>query len=663
MIDETATQSTTGPALTASSGARWEIAQRVLRDVFGFDGLKPPQQKVIDRLFDGRNVVAVMPTGSGKSLCYQLASQCLPDLTVVVSPLVSLMKDQCDALKRIGVQVARLDHSVSASDWRTDLKRVRSGQCKLLYVSPERFFNERFRSVLGETRISMLAVDEAHCMSQWGHHFRPDYLRLPDVVREFAIPQTLALTATATPKVIRELRSAFELSRTDVVKLPTHRSNLQLHCTLVTTTQRDQQLIQQLQQAKRSRKKGVSIVYVTRRRTAEQLAELLIEHGIDARAYHAGLDPSDREEVQQWFLQSSDGVLVGTVAFGMGVDKPNVRRVIHYNPSSSLEAYCQEIGRGGRDGKVTTCQTWLVPEDQVAIRNLPCSDWPSKASVERLLDRLVGQPDSFYLSLNKLAWDVNLSAAVVGTFLIQLRQRGNLELLPARYDVYRIKPRMEPSHWMGQMPEGDADAIAAIGASLVKSKRGFRVNLILATRQYQIPRERLVRALEELALAGLLELESSELMHGYRWKERVTRPASVVKHLIHRFEASIEMAHERTDEMMDFLACRACLPITMAAHFGSRRSRPCGKCSACQGEGPWETGLKKPASLGDSVKKAMREAESDYPDLFSDPVDRAKFLCGLYTPAFMRFRVNRHFGFGVCESVPFTSVLAAMRDE
>ncbi|MEP3834004.1 ATP-dependent DNA helicase RecQ, partial [Rhodopirellula bahusiensis] len=198
---------------------RWVHAQRVLKESFGFERLLPPQQKVIERLFDGRNVVAVMPTGSGKSLCYQLVSQCLPHLTVVVSPLVALMKDQGDSLKRRGIEVARLDHSASPQELRLDLQRVRSGHCKLLYVSPERFFNERFRAVLGETPISMLAVDEAHCMSEWGHHFRPDYLRLPDVVEEHSIPQVLALTATAPQRVVREIRSAFGLERTDVVKV------------------------------------------------------------------------------------------------------------------------------------------------------------------------------------------------------------------------------------------------------------------------------------------------------------------------------------------------------------------------------------------------------------------------------------------------------------
>ncbi|WDQ17899.1 RecQ family ATP-dependent DNA helicase [Rhodopirellula sp. P2] len=640
---------------------RWAHAERVLKESFGFERLLPPQRKVMERLFDGRNVVAVMPTGSGKSLCYQLVSQCLPHLTVVVSPLVALMKDQGDSLKRRGIEVARLDHSASPQELRLDLQRVRSGHCKLLYVSPERFFNERFRAVLGETPISMLAVDEAHCMSEWGHHFRPDYLRLPDVVEEHSIPQVLALTATAPTRVVREIRSAFGLERTDVVKLPTHRSNLHLQCTQVTSRERDERLLEQLRAAAKSRTKGVTIVYVTRRRTAEQLAESLNEAGLSAMAYHAGLTSEQRNSIQHWFLESNHGILVGTVAFGMGVDKANVRRVIHYNPSSSLEGYSQEIGRGGRDGKATQCQTWLVPEDQVAIRNLPCSDWPTKQSVERLLDRLIGQPDSFYLALGKLAWEVNLSVGVLGTFMIQLRQRGCLELLPARYDVYRVKPRCEISEIASRSGTIDPEAAEAIVASLVKAKRAYRVNLVLATRQYGVSRIRLVAALEELALSGIIELESSELMHGYRWVERIARPAATVKHLLKRFDTSMDATQQRIDSMMGFLACSECLPVSMAAHFGSRRSRPCGKCSACRGEGPWDTQLNPPDSIGDSASKAMADAMAAYPDLFSDPIDRAKFLCGLYTPAFMRFRVNRHFGFGVCESVPFTTVLAAMR--
>jgi len=278
-----------------------------------------------------------------------------------------------------------------------------------------------------------------------------------------------------------------------------------------------------------------------------------------------------------------------------------------------------------------------------------------------LLDRLIGQPDSFYLSLGKLAWEVNLSSGVVGTFMIQLRQRGHLELLPARYDVYRVKPRCDISEIVSRSDAIDPEAVSAIVASLVKAKRAYRVNLVVATRQYRVPRNRLVAALEELSLSGVIELESSELMHGYRWVERIARPAATVKHLLKRFDASMEATQQRIDSMMEFIACKECLPVAMAAHFGSRRSRPCGKCSTCRGEGPWDTQLNPPDSIGDSAQRAMTDAIAEYPDLFSDPIDQAKFLCGLYTPAFMRFRVNRHFGFGVCESVPFTTVLAAMR--
>ena len=235
-------ESTGNPELSA----RWANAQSLLVDRFGHDRLLPAQHKVLDRLFQHQNVLAILPTGHGKSLCYQLASQLLPGLTIVVSPLISLMKDQCESLATKGIAAVRLDQSISSDQFADSWQQIRKREAKLLFVAPERFFNERFPAQLRDVPVSLLAIDEAHCMSQWGHQFRPDYLRLAELVDRFSIPQTLALTATATPSVIKDIRKNFSISPKNTVRLSTHRNNLRLHCTRVRSDQRDELILERL---------------------------------------------------------------------------------------------------------------------------------------------------------------------------------------------------------------------------------------------------------------------------------------------------------------------------------------------------------------------------------------------------------------------------------
>lgn len=660
----------------------WQIADELLTKRFEHRKLLPAQRKVIDAVLHGHNTLAVLPTGHGKSLCYQLPSQMLPGLTVVVSPLVSLMKDQCDSLARKGIAAMRIDQTISAAEFQQAWQKLHAGDAKLLYLAPERFFNERFSAQLGSLPISLLAIDEAHCMSQWGHHFRPDYSRIPELVQRHQIGQTLALTATATTAVVRDLRKAFSIEAQHTIRLSPHRSNLRLLCTPVDSGERDAVLTERL---KAGRRRGATLIYVTRRSTAEQLGETLRDAGLDPLVYHAGLSTAERADVQREFVESSDAILIGTIAFGMGVDKPDIRRVIHYNPSQSIEAYSQEIGRGGRDGKPCDCETLLVRGDEVALGNLAAGDLPSDASLRGLIERLNGQPDRFFLSLGKLGWEINLSTPAVATILIRLQSMGYLRCLPMRYDTYRITPKFASDVIAGKCHPEHRDAVLAVLASLAKGRRGFRVNLIVVAKQYQIDREHLIAAIEQTAISGLWSVDAGDSMHGYERVKPIARPKAVGdslrRHALDRFDQNIE----RVDRMIQFLDRSDCLAIGLAEHFGHRRSRPCGRCRACMSgggsvsggagvSGAAESAEREPvtpvraagdppqrsASIGRSATMAMQNAVDRYPDLFSEPLDQAKFLCGLSTPAFRRFRLAQDPGYGVCVDVPFQRVLAAL---
>src|SRR4051812_13977121 len=326
-------------------------AAEILSSRFGYTEFRPGQQQVVESLLAGRSALAVFPTGAGKSLCYQLPALMLEGVTVVVSPLIALMKDQIDLLASQGINAARLDSSLDANEVRTVSNRLRAGSLELLYVAPERFNNERFLTQLGQTKIALFAVDEAHCISEWGHNFRPDYLKLAARARELGAERVLALTATATPAVVGEIRAGFGIEERDCVVTGFYRSNLTLLMTSVRAGERDQELIERL----RERPPGSTIVYVTLQRTAERVAAVLAAAGLPARAYHAGMKADDRVEVQEWWTHSYANIVVATIAFGMGIDKADVRYVYHLNLPKGLESYSQEIGRAGRDGMPSTC--------------------------------------------------------------------------------------------------------------------------------------------------------------------------------------------------------------------------------------------------------------------------------------------------------------------
>ena len=318
-------------------------ARSILSSRFGFGDFRPGQEQVVETLLAGRSALAVFPTGGGKSLCYQLPALLLDGVTVVVSPLIALMKDQIDALVGLGIDAARLDSSLGPDEVRDVSERLRAGSLKLLYVAPERFNNERFLAQLEETPISLFAVDEAHCISEWGHNFRPDYLKLASRARELGAERVLALTATATPAVVRDICSGFEIAETDAVVTGFYRPNLTLLTTPVRAAERDGLLIDRL----RERPPGPTIVYVTLQRTALRVASLLAAAGLPARPYHAGMSPEDRVATQEWWTAARDGIVVATIAFGMGIDKADVRYVYHLNLPKGLESYSQEIGRAG----------------------------------------------------------------------------------------------------------------------------------------------------------------------------------------------------------------------------------------------------------------------------------------------------------------------------
>lgn len=327
-------------------------AYQLLHERFGYQHFRPGQEAVIGTLLQGQHVLTVMPTGSGKSLCYQLPALLYDGCTLVISPLIALMKDQVDALQAQGIAATFVNSSLSVQEQQERLYACRAGYYKLLYIAPERFRSQRFLDTMAQTRVSLFAVDEAHCISQWGHDFRPDYLRLRQAIEYLRQPQVLALTATATVEVQDDIVQ--QLGRPEMQRFVSgfDRPNLTYRVLRVRGHAAKLQALEELLQAQ---SEGSVIIYAATRRTVEEIARFLDERGMAGLIYHAGLRDAERRRAQDAFMEGRCRLIVATNAFGMGVDKPDVRCVIHFHLPRAMEAYYQEAGRAGRDGRPAEC--------------------------------------------------------------------------------------------------------------------------------------------------------------------------------------------------------------------------------------------------------------------------------------------------------------------
>lgn len=335
-----------------------QAAKKTLADVFGYDNFRPGQESVIGAILSGRDVMAVMPTGAGKSLCYQIPALVMDGITLVVSPLISLMRDQVTALVHSGVRAAYLNSSLTPRQHMLALDNARRGVYKIIYVAPERLLTESFLSFAREARIAQVVVDEAHCVSQWGQDFRPGYLNIEPFIHELPVrPRVSAFTATATESVKKDIVRLLALSRPYEITTGFDRPNLYFE--VRRTGDRDMSLLRFL-----SEHKGQSgIVYCGTRKGVEDVTRMLVGEGIDAVGYHAGMGDEERHRAQEDFVADTAPVIVATNAFGMGIDKSNVSFVVHYNMPKDLESYYQEAGRAGRDGEDAVCCLLYQPAD------------------------------------------------------------------------------------------------------------------------------------------------------------------------------------------------------------------------------------------------------------------------------------------------------------
>ncbi len=622
-----------------------------MRRRFGHGGFRTGQREVVEGLLAGRSMLAVFPTGGGKSLCYQLPALLLEGVTLVISPLIALMKDQVDALRARGIAAARLDSTLSPDEYAEVMGAVKSGALQLLYVAPERLANEGFRLQLARMKLAMIAIDEAHCISEWGHNFRPDYLKLARLCRDLKVPRVLCLTATATPSVADDICREFGIRAEDHVRLTFHRENLDLRVTPVGACERKNILLENLR-----RVEGAVVVYVTLQHTAEEVATFLQRNGVSAQAYHAGMPDEFRISAQERFMRGEVRVIVATIAFGMGIDKADIRAVFHYNLPKSLENYTQETGRAGRDGLPSVCEMLACGDDLVTLENFTYGDTPTPEAVRQVVDHVLRRGREFDVSVYELSTVNDTRPLVVTTLLTYLELEGVIEATRPFYATWSVKIIRDFERVLHGYDERRRLFLRKIFAA-AKEGRGwttFEVDEVAL--QTGETRERITAALTHLEESGDAALKRGGVRQGYRLLREDVRPRDLAMKLEERFKKREEADLLRLRGVVELAETNQCLTGFVTRHFGEDLA-DCGHCDRCRGVAATGLIFSPVPEVTQEQLSAIRRVKNERHAALQSPRQLARFLCGIGSPAAQRAKLRSHESFGLLERVPFAEVL------
>lgn len=628
-----------------------------LREVFGFESLREGQREVVEVLLAGRSSLAIFPTGGGKSLCYQLPALMWPGLTVVVSPLMALMREQVDVLRERGVSAERLDSSLDLDEVKEVFRKLQAGEVTLLYVAPERFANERFRNALKGCPIELLAVDEAHCISEWGHNFRPDYLKLAEAAVQFGIKRCLALTATATPGVAKDIQRAFRIQEGDAVQTGFRRVNLSLHVSPCSKGERDELLVQKVAEVE-----GAVIVYVTLQQTAEVVSGVLQRAGQSARAYHAGMRAEAREEVQSAFMNDEIRIVVATIAFGMGIDKGGIRAVFHYNLPKTLENYVQEVGRAGRDGQPSHCEVLACLDDLVTLENFIYGDTPDAQAIKSVAEHVLLVGEDFDLSLYELSRSCDVKPVVMETFLAYLELEGWIESRGAFYAARAIRfVRGREQTLAGHTTERQ-NFLRKLFACGKEGRSWLSFSLEEVAQEMGESSEKIGKTLDWLESHGDVVVKPSKVRKRFRRLKEAN--ASIVRELSEKmaqvFAGREDRDVERLESVVAFLDCEECLTVRLLSYFGETDAEKCEKCSSClqiRRELPERSYPELSLEDLELIQTVMAERQA----ALRTPRQVARFFCGIASPASSGGGLKRHRAFGIFAEMPFLEILAVIK--
>jgi ATP-dependent DNA helicase RecQ len=630
------------------------MPRQQLRKHFGFNAFLKGQEAVIRKVLDHQSAAAIFPTGAGKSLCYQLPAILLPGLTLVVSPLLSLMKDQLDFLVANNIPAARLDSTLGKNEATVILENARNNRLKILMIAVERFKNERFRAQLGKMALSLLVVDEAHCISEWGHNFRPEYLKLPDYQKEFKIPQTLLLTATATERVRDDMCVKFDIPKQNVVVTGFYRDNLFLQVTPTPASEKMGRLLRRIREAPQA----PTIVYVTLQKTAEEVAQFLCARKIDARPYHAGMETEKREAIQDEFMQGSLACVVATIAFGMGIDKRDIRRIIHYDLPKSVENYSQEIGRSGRDGKPALCEVLANRDNVHVLENFVYGDTPEKPSIRQLLQTITENKGFVWeIKATALSNDLNIRMLPLKTLLVYLAMEKVIRPKLSYFEEYSFKFNAQPATIIDSFQGERKQFVATIMDHCHTRKIWTMVDIPAIVNSFDTDRQRVIAALEYFDEKGWIELQSKQAVEVYDILTQAFDIDDLAEKMDALFKKKEHVEIQRIHDMVGFFESNACISRQLAGYFGENIERErCGHCSFCKSG---KAVLQNTTELEPLSNFEFRDITNDFIEAVGEQfseVNLTKFLCGIYTPVFSKLKIKQLPHFGILESYPFMEV-------
>ncbi len=616
-----------------------------LKKYFGYDAFRPGQEKAISVLLSGKSAAAIFPTGSGKSLIYQLTAMHLPNLTLVVSPLLALMEDQMNAMINNGIPAEKIDSTLTLSESIAVRERVRNGTTKVLLVSVERFKNEAFRRFMDGVPISLMVIDEAHCISEWGHNFRPDYLKLPYYQGLFNIPQVLLLTATATPQVISDMKERFNIDNSNVIVTGFYRSNLSLNVLPTSESEKNEKLAEILL----PKKDDATIVYVTLQKSAEDVAQFLRSKGLMVSAYHAGMKSADREMIQNSFMNGQIPIIVATIAFGMGIDKSDIRTIVHYDLPKSIEGYSQEIGRAGRDGNPSNCYVLANLDGVQVLENFVYGDTPERENIKSVIDDIKSAKDNWETQIYKLSTETNIRQLPLQTLLVYLEM---LEVIVPRYSyfaTYRFKTQLNIPDILARFKGERINFLKAIFDYSDSARVWTTVNFDKIIANYSTDRSRIVAALDYLHDQGMIYLESTQMTEVFSVNQSKLQNDEVVDMVYDKFIQKEEAEVGRIDHMIEMFGSESCLAYNLSTYFGENLEwKECGHCSVCNGK---VAKLEKSISLKPLTKEWVEELLSDFKDYLPSNIDYSsdfytRFLCGIHTPIFTKLKASSFTSYG-----------------
>ena len=629
-----------------------------LKQTFGFDEFRYGQEQTITQLLNNQSSLSIFPTGSGKSLCYQLAAIHLPHLTIVVSPLLALMKDQLAFLASKGIAAASIDSTLTPQQNQQVMADTRSGKIKILMVSVERFKNERFRQFIDAVSVSMLVVDEAHCISEWGHNFRPDYLKLPNYRQELNIPLVLLLTATATKKVKKDMAAKFSILSEHIVQTGFYRQNLDLSILAVSTRDKNQQLIESINQ-----QSGCGIVYVTLQQSAEYVANFLSQQGLNAQPYHAGFISEKRQKIQEDFMSGNVQIIVATIAFGMGIDKADIRFVIHYDLPKSIENYSQEIGRAGRDGLASNCITLANLDGLNTVENFVFGDTPELSGIDLVIKNIQQEclNERWELQGLSLSNASNIRQLPMRTLLVQLELQGVIKPLFSYFADFKYKFTTTKEEVLNSFEGERKDFLATIFKYSGFKKVWGEPDFDALFQHYGCERGRVIVALEYLQEKQLITLETKKITEVYSVNKELLSSPTLVSSLHEYFVDKEEKEIKRIATLVRFFELDTCLSHNLSKYFDDLNGPVnCGHCSVCRGK-VVKLSYSQDVIWPDDIRifevlTSLIEHMSTNNKSVISLETMCRFLTGLTVPLFSRNKVKQLSGFGCCENIRYQEV-------